>query len=182
MLEILLGSAGGIFGIVGALFKHGLEVYQTTKKEEQSLLVLKETNAHELAMADKQAALMKLEAANAIKLADITSTSQIEQAAYNALEASYESDKATFSNAPQSSWMIAVDACRGFIRPGLTFIFSAALIITTVILFFQVPEATAGKEDFLKPTFYKLIDALIFLATSSVGWYFAARPSTKQKD
>lgn len=182
MLDVLLGASGGIFGILGALFKHGLEVYQETKKEQQSLLLLKENNAHELLMADKQAALMQLEAKNAIKLADINVTGEIEKASYGALEASYEADKATYSTAPTSPWLIAVDVVRGMIRPSLTLYFAIFLTVLTVMVFMNLPSSVYENEAFLKSTFYRLVDALIFLGTSAVGWYFAARPSTKSKE
>lgn len=183
MLELLLtAGSGGIFGIFGALFKHGLEVYQEGQKEKQSLLLLKEANTHELAMADKQAALMKLEAANAIKLADITATSQIEQSAYSALAASYDADKATYSESKQSKWMVFVDFIRGITRPHLTWLFSYSIIALTVLIFFKIEAHIINDIVLLKDTFKELVKSIIFLGTSSAGWYFAARPSTKQKD
>lgn len=182
MLDVLLGASGGIFGILGALFKHGLEVYQETKREQQSLLLLKENNLHELAMADKQAALMQLEAKNALKLADVNVTGEVERAAYGALEASYEADKATYSAAPTSPWLIAVDVVRGMIRPSLTLYFAIFLTVLTIMVYTNLPESVYTDQKFLSATFYRLVDALIFLGTSAVGWYFAARPSTKQKE
>lgn len=179
MLDILMGAGGGVVGILGALVKHGLEIYQEKKKEDASLAVLKEQNAHELAMADKQANLIELEATHALALADVNASKEIDVAAYGALSASYESDKATYSNAPQSPWMIAVDVARGFIRPFLTLVFSMALIGFTAWLYINVPEASVSNEKFLNATFYRLIDALIFLATSAVGWWFAARQVSK---
>lgn len=175
MLEMLLGPAGGFVGVIGALFKHGIEVYQEKKKAEADLLIAQENHRHEAVMADKQAALIQLEADNAVALAEINRQKELDVGAYNALAASYESDKATFSDAPASPWMIAVDAARGFIRPILTVIFSLTLIAMTAWLYINVPDAVTGDPDFMKQTFYRLIDALIFLATSACGWWFAAR-------
>lgn len=182
MLDVLLGASGGIFGILGALFKHGLEVYQETKKEQQSLLLLKENNLHELAMADKQAELMVLESKNALKIADTTVYGEVEKASYDALEASYEADKASYSAAPTSPWLIAVDVVRGMIRPSLTLYFAIFLSVLTFMVYSNLPAEVYNDQKFLASTFYRLIDALIFLGTSAVGWYFAARPSSKQKD
>ncbi len=180
MFDLLLGGAtGGVLGVVGALFKHGLEAYQERKKAEASLLLLQETNKHELAMADKQAALIDLEAKNAVTLAELNASRDIDVASYNALGASYAADKATYSDAKTSGWMIAVDATRGFIRPFLTLIFSLSIMVMTAWLWIKVPEAMTGNIEFLKSTFYRLLDAQIFLATSAVGWWFAARNISK---
>lgn len=181
MFETILGGAtGGIFGILGALFKHGLEVYQEKKKADASLAVLIETNKHELNMADKQAALIKLEADNAVVLANINAQREIDTASYESLNASYENDKATYSNAPTSPWLIAVDFVRGVIRPLLTVIFSGALMWATFWLLFTVPEAVLNNQTFLTQTLYRLISSLIFLAEASVGWWFAARQLSKK--
>lgn len=180
MFELLLnGATGGLLGVVGALFKHGIEAYQERKKAEQSLLILKEQNAHEAIMAEKQAALIELEAKHALALADLTVQKEIDVAAYGALSASYDHDKATYSDAPQSPWMIAVDAARGFIRPFLTLIFSLSIMIMTAWLWVAVPEATAANPDFLKATLYRLLDAQIFMATTAMTWWFAARQVNK---
>lgn len=182
LTDVLLGASGGVFGIVGALLKHGLEVYQEKQQADKDLAIARENHSHELAMADKQADLMKLEAANGIKLAEITTMGKVEEAAYNALADSYASDKAAYSNDPTNKWMVFVDVFRGVIRPGLALYFAAFLTIMLILIWWNLPETIYKDVKFLEPTFYKLTDALIFLATSSIGWYFAARPSTKQKD
>lgn len=180
MLDIILGGAGGgIFGMLGGLLKHGLEVWQETKKEQASLLILQEQNKHELLMADKQAQLMELEAKNGISLAEVTSNAAIEQAGYAALSHSYDFDKATYSNAPQNIWMVLVDVVRGLIRPTLTLYFAFLLSITTWYLYKVIPLTMYSQQQFHQETFYKLVGAIIFLATASIGWYFAARPSAK---
>ncbi|MDD4971864.1 MAG: hypothetical protein PHT07_20760 [Paludibacter sp.] len=179
MLDVLLGASGGVLGIVGALFKHGLEIYQEKKKEEASLAILVQTNAHELAMADKQANLIELEAKNSIALADINASKEVDVASYGAISASYDSDKATYSDAKQNGWMIAVDVCRGMIRPMITVLFSTALIWFTAWIWLSVPNILTSDPTFLKNTFYRLIDSLIFLGTSSVGWWFGSRGVSK---
>lgn len=180
MFDLLLGGAtGGVLGVVGALFKHGLEAYQERKKAEASLALLAEQNKHELAMADKQAMLIELEAKNAVALADVNAQKEIDVASYAALSSSYENDKATYSDAKTSPWMIAVDAARGFIRPFLTLMFSISIMVMTTWLWIKVPDTMTGNPDFLKSTFYRLLDAQIFLATSAVGWWFAARQISK---
>jgi hypothetical protein len=179
MLDLLMGSAGGIFGIFGALAKHGLEIWQAKKKAEADLAVLQEQNRHESLMSDKRAAEIELEARNAIALSEIARAKETDIAAYGALGASYESDKAAYSDAPQSPWMVAVDVARGFIRPLLTLVFSGALIVGAAWLYKNVPESVSSDPEFLKNTFFRMVDALIFLSTSAVGWWFAARGINK---
>lgn len=181
MFEMLLGPAGGLVGVLGALFKHGIEVYQEKKKNEASLLILVEQNKHEAVMADKEAELIKLEAANALVLTELNKAKEFDNAGWNAMGASYEADRATYSEVKDSPWLVAVDVVRGLIRPALTVIFSAATIAFAAFIWNAVPDTVVSNPDFLKETFYRLIDALIFLATSSAGWWFAARQITKGK-
>ena len=178
MLDVLLGASGGIFGILGALVKHGLEVYQEGQKEERSLAVLKETHAHELAMADKEAKIMQFEADNDLVLAKVKASGEIEQAGIAALSTSYETDKSTYSQDPTNPWLVAVDVVRGMIRPSLTMYFAVFLTLITIFFWQRLPMALYSDPKFLESTFYRLVDALIFLATSAIGWYFAARPSS----
>lgn len=182
MLEMLLGASGGIFGIVGALVKHGLEVYQEKQQADKDLAILREKNSHDLAMMDKQTSQMEMEAKNGVRVAEITANASIESSAYSALASSYESDKATYSNDPNNKWLVGVDVFRGSIRPGLALYFAMFLSVMLFLIWWQLPPQIYKDVSFLTPTFFKLVDALIFLATSSIGWYFAARPSTKQKD
>lgn len=175
MLEVLLGASGGIFGIVGALAKHGLEIWQAKKKAEADLALIQEQNRHEALMADKRTAEIELEAKNAVALAEITRAKETDVAAYAALAASYDTDKATYSDSPQSPWMVGVDVARGLIRPLLTLVFSVGLMVMLAVIYKNVPESVSADPKFLEATFYRLIDALIFLATSAVGWWFAQR-------
>ena len=175
MLDVLLGASGGVFGIFGALAKHGLEIWQAKKKADADLQLLIEQNRHEAIMADKRAEEIKLEAEHAVALADINRQKENDVAGWSALQTSFEMDRATYSDAKSSGWMIAVDFTRGMIRPTLTLVFSVALILGAAWLYKNVPESVYGSPDFLKSTFYRMIDALIFLGTSAVGWWFAQR-------
>jgi endonuclease/exonuclease/phosphatase (EEP) superfamily protein YafD len=179
MFDLLLGASGGIVGVVGALVKHGLEIWSAKKKAENDLLVLQEQNRHEQLMADKQRDLIELEAKNAVALAEVNRLKETDVAAYGALSASLQSDRASYSNAPTSPWMIAVDVARGFIRPVTTIYFTLALTIFTAWILYYVPHSVVMTADFLTNTFYRLVDALIFLTTSCTGWWFAARGITK---
>lgn len=179
MFDILLGASGGIFGIIGALAKHGLEIWQAKNKAANDLAVLIEGNKHELLMADKRMVEIELEAKHAIALGEIARAKETDVAAFGAMEASYDNDKATYSNSPKNKWLIMVDVVRGLIRPLLTTVFSVALIYATFWLLVSIPESVISNPDFLSGTLYRMIDALLFLATSSVGWWFAARYITK---
>jgi hypothetical protein len=180
MFELLLGGAsGGVVGILGALFRHGLELWQLKKKAENDLLVLQEQNRHEQIRADKNAELIKLEAENAVKLADVNRIKETDVAAYTALSASIEGDRASYSNAPTSKWMILVDVVRGLTRPTLTAYYTILISVLALWIMSTIPPEVIKSEAFLTSTFYKLIEALIFLATASAGWWFAARMTSK---
>lgn len=177
MFDILLGASGGIFGILGALGKNALEIWQAKNKATQELAVLAEQNKHELAMADKRMEEIKLEAQNAVALGEIARIKETDVAAYGAMEASYDSDRATYSNAKQSPWMVAVDVVRGLIRPALTVMFSIALVGATLWILTNIDRSILTQQAFLEGTLYRMVDAFLFLATSAVGWWFAARYS-----
>lgn len=177
MLDVLLGASGGIFGIIGALVKQGLETYQAKNEAAKQLSLMQETNRHEAIMADKQKELIQIEAASGLVLAEVNKAKETDIAAYDALSASYAGDKATYSEAKTSIWMVVVDFVRGMTRPALTLFFSVSLVGFAVVIWAAVPADVILTQDFLKATFYRLVDALIFLATSAVGWWFAARGS-----
>lgn len=182
MLEVLLGASGGVFGILGALGKHALEIWQAKRKAEADLALLQEQNKHELQMADKHAEEIRLEAENAVRIANINRDKEVDVAAYGALSASYDADRATYSDAPKNKWMVLVDFTRGITRPALTLLFSVGLIVFTAWLWIKLPDSVIAQPEFLQSTFYRLIDALIFLATSAVGWWLSARPSSQRND
>lgn len=179
MLEILLGASGGVFGILGALIKQGIEVYQKQKDLSNQLAILVEENKHELLMADKQMEMMRLEAQNGLAIAELHMRGELEKSANELIETSFEYDKATYSNAPTNGWMVFVDVCRGLVRPLLTMSLSTALVVFTMYVWRSVPIATISDPLFLSSTFYKLVDAFIFLSTNAVGWWFAASASRK---
>jgi hypothetical protein len=176
MFDMLLGAGGGVFGILGALIKNGIEVFEHNTKAQANLAILAEQNKHELLMADKHAELIKLEAENALTLADVNTAKALDIASYNALADSYSADKATYSDDGKSKWLVMVDVIRGLIRPILTLVFSFSIIFFTLWVWASLaPNGLTSHLDFLESTFYRLIDALIFLTTSAVGWWFAAR-------
>lgn len=179
MLEILLGASGGIFGILGGLAKHGIEVWQKGKEEQATLALTKEKNAHELLMADKIMEQMKMEAEKGISQASIAASAEIDKAAFSAIAASYDNDKASYTQVDKG--LLVVDLVRGLTRPILTALFSLFLIVATVYLMFKVGDAVFSTDKFMTNTLYRLIDACIFLATSAVGWWFAARGSSSKE-
>lgn len=181
MFDVLLGASGGIFGILGALAKHGLEIWQAKSKASADLLLLQEHNRHELQMADKRAEEIRLEAEHAVKLGEIARQKETDVAAYSALESSYEQDRATYTSGSRSRLLVYVDVVRGLVRPVLTALFSLALIYATFWLLRTVPVNMAGEAAYLEGTLYRMVDALLFLATSAVGWWFAARYSATGK-
>ena len=180
MLEILLGGAsGGILGVLGALLKNGLEVYQKNKEAQTGLAIVQEQNKHELLMADKQLEQIKFEAQNSVTIADLNMRGELEKSADSVFEASFANDKASYSTDSASGWMLLVDVYRGITRPNLTNFFVGFLAFLTVIIWYKLPAEVVYSQDFLKATLYKLIDLYIFLGGTVVGWWFGASPTRK---
>lgn len=186
MLEFLFSAAGGgLFGTIGGLLKHFLELRQEAEKRKNDLELAKEMNSHEVNMYDKQIELIKLEAANALTLAELNKTKE-ENISWNESVASLmASDKATYAvgdKAKDSKWFIFVDVVRGLIRPGITIYFDILLSILGIwVLYtiFNVYPTLLANEEFIKLTFTKLLDAVIMIGTTATMFWFIARPNKK---
>ncbi|MES2662272.1 MAG: hypothetical protein V4629_03120 [Pseudomonadota bacterium] len=153
MLDLLASAAGGgILGTIGALSKAGLEF--VGKKEE---------NAHQLKMReidlrhfDKQIEKARVEGETGKEIALINAREA-------SLQASFESDKATYGNQ-------YIDAIRGLMRPLIT----CYLLIQQTSISYKL--FTAGAE--IPPElFAEAINSTVFLTTTAVTWWFGSRSS-----
>lgn len=170
MLEIAIG-------VIGGFLKQLLDGRQKAKEAAKELEILREENEHELAMADKHLEMMKFEAANSMAVAKLNMEGELEKAAFSAMEASYDHDRATYSNAPTDDRLIAVDVLRGKTRPWLTIFFGGYLAVFTAFVFWQARTALLADAATMAATANLLIAALIDLSKITIGWWFAASPT-----
>lgn len=183
-----VAAGGGIFGIIGGLFQKGLDAYHESQQAQADLAILKEKNAQELALRDKDRQMVLVEAQNALALAQVNANKDVDVASYAALGQSYEGDKATYatgSEAANSKLFIFVDFVRGMTRPVLTSYMAILFTIMAAYITYQVfhfaPELLKDLT-FIKTTFKDLIDATIFMTTTVILWWFAARGMISPRD
>jgi hypothetical protein len=153
---------GGLTGLLGTGLTYAMEHFKA--KQEAAL------RAQE-AQANKEIAELELKKAKV--LADSNVQVAVAQGDTAAVTASYENDKATYvgTNAPVAIQYLLgfVDFLRGFIRPGTT--------IGYGILFAWLVAGALGVADAKASD---LVDAAIYLATSTTMWWFGVRPLAKK--
>lgn len=171
-----VGSAasGGLLGLFGT----GIKMWADHKAEEAKRafeLAMRQADREEMQLEhDLQMKQVEAQADRDIALANqnrLTTESQIagdvELAELNLRQASYSNDKATYGGG-------FVDAIRGIMRPTLTLYFAVlmALIAYQIMQITGNIIGTANAQYMLK----EVINAIIFLATTSVTWWFGSRP------
>lgn len=167
----LLSSAGfgtifgGIMGLVNR--KADLEVKKLELQDTAN------QRAHELAMRDKDAAIMAQEWAARTQVAQVEATAQVEKAGFDALAKSYE-----FAKPSPGGKMEAFSA---FVRP---FISLAYFLVTSFgagfILYyaFEVRKIILSQDQWYDLVMY-VIAWVAFMGGATIGWWYAIRPGTK---
>lgn len=176
-------AAGGVTGLLGVIASK-IGDYFTVKQK----------NAFDLAMRDKDMAIAQIEADREVTIAKDTNAANMEIAEAKVQEASYDADKAQYlthdmvEHAPSSAqWIVTialglVDFVRGMTRPGLTLY----LCILTTIMYLQMRAIVtmSGQQAFTPADAVKVIvlivDAVIYLTTVCVTWWFGSRSNIKQ--
>lgn len=164
----LLGSAGfgTIFGGLMGILNRKVDLQAKRLDMEESTA----QRNHELAMRDKDAAIMREEYAAKSKIAQIEGETAIEREAYTALGKSYE-----FAKPAKGGKMEAFSA---FVRP---FISLGYWVITSAgsawILYhaFVVRGITLTPEQWFELVMY-IIAWIAFMGGATIGWWYAMRP------
>jgi hypothetical protein len=177
------GSAA--FGGLTGLFGVGLN-------KISDYFMLKQKNAFDLAMRDKDIEIAKVEADKEVTIARDTNNANRELGEMKLQEASYGEDKAEYLTGeaiehapPWAQGIIAValgivDFVRGMTRPGITLY----LCILTTLMYLQLKAivTTAGQVVFTPADAVKVIvmivDAVIYLTSTAVTWWFGSRPKS----
>jgi hypothetical protein len=160
----LLGSAGfgTIFGGVMGLLN---------RREDARLK--KMDHDHELAMRDKDAAIMAQEWAARTKVAEIEGEAKAEEAGYAAMAKSYEFGKPSPGG--------KMEAFSAFMRP---FMSGGYFIFSTVgcgwILYYALAVV---KVEFTPAQWFEITMFVMawffFMAGASIGWWYAMRPGKR---
>lgn len=157
----LLGSAGfgTIFGGLMGIINRNLDLKADKQKQE-----------HELAMRDKDAAIMAQEWASRTQVAQIEATAVVEKAGFDALAKSYD-----FAKPAAGSRM---EAFSSFIRP---FISLSYFVVTSFgsgfILYyaFEVRKVSLTPDQWYDLVMY-VIAWVAFMGGATIGWWYAIRP------
>jgi len=177
-------AAGGLTGLIGGVANKFFD-----------WLTLKERQKHELAMRDKDLEIARTEADRDVVLAKEKSFTEREVAETAALGKSFEADKAAYFSSemiqglpPWAKGIVAVgfglvDFIRGLTRPGITLYM--CVLTTLIYLEMQAIVSQAGAQAFTPGEAVKiiiiLVDAVVYLTSMCIGWWFGARAKTPQR-
>lgn len=151
---------GGATGLLGTLISSGVSFFERRQR-----------NKHELELRRIDLEVTRAESEGAERVAAIEAESARDQAELAALAASHRSEAVRWSSG-DSKWLVFVDVVRGLMRPALT---AASLAAVTVIYFtLSSPAPTVDVA-------VRIIDALIYLATTTTLWWFGTRPKRASK-
>ncbi len=169
MIEALLGAVGGGATVLIGTGIHAWLQRGEQKRAQEHALAMREMDLKEL---DREAelALRRVEAEAQSRLAEAQQERLVAQdaAAAKMRTASYQQDEARYGG----GW---VDAVRGLMRPAIT----AFLLLMSLAVGWSVWHLLGGMEhlpaEMLLEIQRKLVDALIYLSTTAVVWWFGGR-------
>jgi len=164
----LLGSAG--FGTIFGGFMGWLNRREDMKLKELDIRDRNNQRTHELAMRDKDAAVMEKEWTGRLKVAEVEGATETERQAYNALAKSYE-----FAQPDKGSKMSAFSS---FVRPflSLAYFFVTSAGSGWIIYYaFVVKGMTLNNEQLFEIVMF-VISWVAFMGGATIGWWYAMRP------
>lgn len=173
LVEVLTSSLGGsILGAVSAIFS---KVYEGKQQLSLARLELEKSHAdnqHELAMAQLSSAARREEALSAIELVDTA-------AGYETLQASIESDKATYSSGSGSKWLVFVDVIRGTMRAWLT---TALIFYLGIALFYLTSHYDVELEQAeVVALIEQILQCLTTGASLALAWWFGSKTLNRKE-
>ena len=179
-------ATGGIFGILGAV---GTKLFEAWERK-QELDVLREKNQHEIAMKEKDAEIMAQEWAARTKIAHDETEAKKDVADSEAFSKSFDSEPKRYAEGftPPTGgkiakfvqglgWimMVALDALRGSIRPGMAIYL--CYIVTEMYSTQRAVLAMLGADQvtMMAAVYKAIVDTMLFLFTTCVLWYYGVR-------
>lgn len=173
--------SGGLVGLLGTIANKIFELKMTELKMKDDDQKAK----NQLLMSASELEQIKAENEGKFKIADREVEGQMDIAASQSFAASYTLEpKMYHSNktltTTQNTMLVFVDAMRGLIRPGLTM----SLCVIMMIVYMKAGKIIENKdlsaEQALK-IYTEVTQAIIFLTTLSVSWWFGERASKPKK-
>ncbi len=150
--------SGGATGIIGTFLGRFMGYFESRQNHRQTMEKMALTNDQEIKLLDLQAKLHADESERELAIAE-------SKAAADLRVASYGHDTGTGQG---SQW---VTNTLRLVRPGLTLL----LVLAVIVVSFSTQD---GSED----TRTQIIQAIVYLATSAVTWWFGDRaPSIKNR-
>jgi len=171
-----MGSAasGGLLGLLGTGIKHWFD-HKAEQAKRQFELTMRKMDREEMEL-EHQLHMLTIEAQTERDIAiahqerlslEAHVAGEIEQAELDMRRESYANDKATYGGG-------FVDAIRGLMRPVLTLYFALLMaLITYQLMQMTGNQLGAANADAL---LNQVVNTCIFLATTSVTWWFGSRP------
>ncbi|MEW6488621.1 MAG: hypothetical protein AB1578_12015 [Thermodesulfobacteriota bacterium] len=185
MIEAILSGgwsavAGGLFGTVGSLAKGWLEARHEKQMAELRMQERDADRSHELAVMDREAEhaahLASIEAAKEERVADLGAlqTSLLQEAQGATWSAPWAARLGGFWAGLVGVGLGLVDIVRGLMRPLITTYLLGLTTALTVRVFGQM----GGLDDaHAFDLLLKIVDMVLFLSCTSVGWWFGSRPA-----
>lgn len=167
ILELVTSSLGGsIVGAAGAAFSKWHEGKLKLEEMKLNLEQTKLNNSHDLSMAQITQAGNREEAEEQFRKAAL-------EVDYAGLEASILADRATYSTADGSKWLVLVDVVRGLVRPVLT----ASLLIycMAALLYITRHYSVELTNEQLYNIVVTIVNNLVTCSSIALTWWFGTR-------
>lgn len=170
--SILAGGATGILGVV-------VQRFADYKNRQIDVQAQATKDAHELAMRDKDAAIMAQEWAARTKVAEVEAAATVDAADAAAFSASFKVEPTQYSAGAKlttgQGWLLVLlDFLRGIVRPGLTIYLCA--ITTWVYLDAHAALNAAALSASEALGLVKMVTGtVLYLTTTCVLWWFGTR-------
>ena len=178
MLETILGvltssAGGGLLGTVGSLFK-GKAEYKARKLELRHEQEMRKLDREELELEAKlRAEEIEAKGKFDVQLAELEAEAAREVNDAELRTTSYSADKASYGG----GW---VDKIRGIMRPVITIYLLGISTYIAVYLTAILNGLGSFGDDEALALYGTIINAIVFLTTTAVTWWFGSRPINKK--
>ena len=178
MLESVLSVlSGGLTGVIGSAVTHVVE-YKTKQLETEQLKI---KNAHEVAMRQADAAIMREEWAARTQVASIEADARVEAEDAKAFAVSMTPEHFLPDGAKltkNQTWiMVCLEAIRGAVRPVLTMY----LCVLTTLVYWQLSDSLKATPAVFQASMQEAVATVLYLTSTCVSWWFGSRFSQNRR-